>query len=517
MFQALCTFVYISLLSGVGERLAVKLRCELFESIMRQDLEFFDQKHTGELVDCLTTDVQEFKSSFKQCISQGLRSLTQITGSVISLFIISPRMTCAMLIVVPSVIVVGTMLGSLLRSLSQRAQVQAVKAITISEEVISNIRTVRAFANEEKECLKFKEELEKASNLNISLGYGIGLFQAGTNLFLNGLVLGTLFLGGRLMITDNLSPGNLMSFLVATQTIQRSLAQLSLLFGHFIKGKQAAARVFEFIGLSPSIPLSGGGKVDFSTSIPNVEFKNVTFAYPSRPSQVILKNLNLSLPAGKTVAIVGSSGNGKSTIAALLERFYDINEGCITISGLDIRSLDPSWLRRYAIGMISQEPVLFATTIKENIRYGNPDATDKEVYDAAMLANAHDFISSFPNGYNTLLGERGVTISGGQKQRIAIARALIKNPAILILDEATSALDAESEKIVQKTLEQVCKGRTVLVIAHRLSTIQDADIIVVLNKGIIVEVGNHQSLCKKKGAYYSLMNQQNQEKPRQQA
>lgn len=270
----------------------------------------------------------------------------------------------------------------------------------------------------------------------------------------------------------------------------------------------AGARVFEYIDRKPSVPLKGGKIIPHHTLFGDVAFKNVTFAYPSRPEQIVLRNFSLQVPRGKMVALCGVSGGGKSTVAALLERFYDVDQGSITVDNVDIRTLDPSWLRGRAIGFISQEPVLFATSIMENIRYGRPKATDEEVMEAAKSANAHEFISSFPQGYKTVLGERGVTISGGQKQRIAIARALIKNPTILILDEATSALDAESEKIVQEALDRVVKGRTVLVIAHRLSTIQNADLIAVLAGGVIAEVGTHESLKALHGLYWDLIKQQ---------
>lgn len=222
--------------------------------------------------------------------------------------------------------------------------------------------------------------------------------------------------------------------------------------------------------MEPTIPLHGGDKIPFHSLFGQVEFRNVHFSYPTRREQQVLNDFNLTLPAGKVVALVGSSGGGKSTVAALLERFYDVDGGSVTIDGRDIRSLDPTWLRGRAIGYINQEPILFATSIMENIRYGRPGATDQECIEAARLANADDFIRKFPNAYGTVVGERGVTISGGQKQRIAIARALLKNPSILILDEATSALDAESERLVQEALEKVSVGRTTIVVAHRLST-----------------------------------------------
>lgn len=337
-----------------------------------------------------------------------------------------------MFIIVPSVIFVGTLIGSVLRKLSKLAQAQTSKAMALADEGISNVRTVRAFAMEEIELSRYEKEVDKACHLNEWLGMGIGLFQSGTMLFLNGIVLSTLYYGGYMLTSQQLSPGDLMAFLVSTQTIQRSLGQMSLLFGQCVRGMSAGARVYEYINLKPTIPIEGGKRVPFHNLLGDVAFNAVGFTYPTRPDQKILSDFSLHIPGGKMVALVGTSGGGKSTVASLLERFYDCDTGSVTIDGIDIKKLDPKWLRGRCIGYINQEPVLFATSIKENIRYGRPDASDAEVYEAARSANAHDFIAKFPKGYETVVGERGVTVSGGQKQRIAIARALLKNPSILV-------------------------------------------------------------------------------------
>ncbi|XP_045502111.1 mitochondrial potassium channel ATP-binding subunit isoform X2 [Colias croceus] len=509
--QAVFTFFYIHLLAQVGERVAAQMKQDLFVSILQQDMAFFDQERTGEIVNRITVDVQDFKSSFKQTISGGLRAITQVVGSAVSLLVISPHLTGMTLICVPTVVIGGTFIGSLLRKLSREVQGQIEKATLVAEEAISNMRTVRAFAGEENEARMFAEECDTAAELSMELGLGVGLFQAGTNLFLNGMVLATMFLGGHLMSTGQMSAGDVMAFLVNAQTIQRSVAQISLLFGAVIKGISAGGRVFEYINKEPKMDTSGTKVIKYHEFHGDIEFKDVSFSYPTRPEAIVLNNFNLKIPAGKTVAIVGSSGNGKSTIAALLERFYDVDKGSVTIDGVDIREMDCTWLRGRAIGLISQEPVLFATTVRENIRYGKPEASDAEVYRAAQTANADEFIRNFPDGYNTLVGERGMSLSGGQKQRIAIARAVLKNPPVMILDEATSALDATSEKVVQTALETASKGRTVLVIAHRLSTVMNADLIVVLSKGKIVEMGTHDQLKKQKGHYWNLIKQQDQE------
>lgn len=304
----------------------------------------------------------------------------------------------------------------------------------------------------------YNKELLRAENLNVNLGFGIGALQAVTNLGLNCIVLATLLYGGRLLSNDEITAGNLMSFLVATQTIQKSLSQLSLLFGQYIRGVSAGIRIFEYLDIEPSIRANHGLRLN--RVIGQIEFKNVTFSYPTRSEHKVLNHFDLKLVPGKVTALCGLSGEGKSTIASLLERFYDIDSGSITVDGHELSSLDPTWLRGHVIGFINQEPVLFGTTIMENIRFGDPEASDQQVVAAAKMANAHGFITQFPDGYNTNVGERGVTVSGGQKQRIAIARALVKNPTVLILDEATSALDTESESLVQEALEKVMRNRT---------------------------------------------------------
>lgn len=508
--QSVFTFFYIYMLSNIGEKIAYNMKKDLFSAILKQDIAFFDEQRTGEIINRLTSDIQDFKSSFKQTVSGGLRAATQIIGCSVSLVIISPQMTFVTLLCIPTIIIVGTVFGSLLRRISRKAQAQVEKTTAVADEAVGNIRTVRAFAMETQEESLFDGEAILAMEYNQTLGFGIGMFQAGANMFLNSVVLATLYMGGYLLSTDQLSAGQLMAYLMATQTIQRSLAQISLLFGSVIRGFTSGSRVFEYIRLQPSMSLFGGGQISTNILKGNIEFKDISFSYPSRPQHTVLKNFNLKVPAGSTVAIVGASGNGKSTVVALLERFYDVNEGSISIDNYDIRTLDPSWLRQNVMGLISQEPILFGTTVMENIRYGKPAASDDEVREAAKLANADEFVSNFPQGYDTMVGERGATLSGGQKQRIAIARALLKNPTILILDEATSALDAESEKIVQTALDNARKGRTVIVIAHRLSTIQNADVIVVLSNGRIVEMGKHEELQKMKGYYWSLTYQQQQ-------
>ncbi|XDC75063.1 hypothetical protein R6Z07F_006236 [Ovis aries] len=506
--QGLLTFGYLVLLSRIGERMAVDLRRALFCNLLRQDIEFFDAKKTGQLVSRLTTDVQEFKSSFKLVISQGLRSCTQVAGCLVSLSMLSTRLTLLLMVATPALMGVGTLMGSALRKLSRQCQEQVARATGVADEALGNVRTVRAFAMEQREEERYGAELEGSRCKAEELGRGIALFQGLSNIAFNCMVLGTLFVGGSLVAGQQLTGGDLMSFLVASQTVQRSMANLSILFGQVVRGLSAGARVFEYMTLSPGIPLSGGCSLPRERLRGSIAFHNVSFSYPCRPGFPVLRDFSLTLPPGKIVALVGQSGGGKTTVASLLERFYDPTAGMVTLDGQDLRTLDPSWLRGQVIGFISQEPVLFGTTIMENIRFGKVDASDEEVYAAAREANAHEFIISFPEGYNTIVGERGATLSGGQKQRLAIARALIKQPAVLILDEATSALDSESERVVQEALDRASTGRTVLVIAHRLSTVRAAHQIVVMAHGRVCEMGTHEELLKKGGLYSELIRRQ---------
>ncbi|KAG0445039.1 hypothetical protein HPB47_001932 [Ixodes persulcatus] len=569
ILQSIFTSIYISTLSYTGERFAARLRQAIFESVLKQDMNFFDKTRTGEIMNSLSGDVQEFKSAFKLCISQGLRSFAQTVGCGVSLYYISPSMTAWMVAVVPVMIAAwhrlrlfpsSTFPSSARTGVGNMTKQRSHTVLASDQRRIPPVVLKRAEVNFSEACVRrrvigigtrvfrssiwssvdpdgttrlifadgeggrptarsaydemahwchlsdspeqlFHKEVDKAEHLHTVLGVGIGCFQGLTNLAINGLVLGVLYMGGNMMEENRLGPGQLMSFLVATQMIQRSLSQIFVLFGQYVRGCRPERGSSSMKG---DASITGGKQLDLKSLRGDIEFHHVSFAYSSRPNETVIDDVTLKLPAGKIVAICGPSGSGKSTIAALLERFYDVSEGVITLDGHNIKDLDPSWLRRKVIGFIRQEPVLFATSIMENIRYGNPEATDEEVYEAARQANAHDFITSFPKQYDTVLGERGVTVSGGQKQRIAIARALVKNPHVLILDEATSALDTASEQVVQATLDKVSQGRTVLVIAHRLSTIRNADIIAVLLDGNIVEIGDHKSLSRLKGVYWKL-------------
>lgn len=506
--QSTFTFIYIFLLSNIGEQMAMEIRRDLFQNILLQDVEFFDRNNSGELINRISTDVQEFKSSFKQTISQGLRCIAQLVGGSISLFFISSQLACVALVSIPSAILIGSWLGRSLRELSRKSQAQNEKATNVCSEALTNVKTVKACAAEHIELMFFEQEIEAGRLLSQQLGSGIALFQALTNMFLNCMVLGTLYFGGHLMSSNSISAGELMAFLVASQGVQRSLAQGSILMGSVIRGITAGSRVFEFMNVQPIVDLVEGSIIEDKDLKGEIRFENVSFAYPSRPDQVVLKNFNLTLKSGQTVALVGMSGSGKSTVAQLLERFYEPSLGTIYLDGVNYKELSPVWLRNDVIGYIDQQPILFGCSILDNIRYGRENATYEEIVEASKKSQSHDFIEKLTDKYETNVGERGSALSGGQRQRIAIARALIKEPIVLILDEATSALDSNSESEVQKALDCAIIHKTTLIIAHRLSTIKNADLIVLIDNGRIKEQGTHDELMKRRGLYYDLVKQQ---------
>ncbi|CAH8856701.1 unnamed protein product [Trichobilharzia szidati] len=527
ILQSLSTFLYIGLLGSVGERMAKRMRTELFQKLIYQDVAYFDVHSSGKLVEIIGSDVQNFKSSFKQCISQGLRNGIQVVGSVFALLSISPTLTAALLGCLPCVFLIGSLMGTELRLLSREAQAQNSQIASLADEVFSHIRTVKSLTLEDLQIEKMNYDIDKARRLSEKLAFGIGSFQGLSNLALNGVVLGVLYIGGHLMSRGELDPGHLMSFLATTQTLQRSLSQLSLLYGHIVRGSTALKRIHEILKLPSGIGSMASSESSSSinnnkymkemnelvySTAPSITFANVQFAYPNRPESDVLKQLSMNLPGGKVIALVGQSGAGKSTVVSLLERFYDPKAGEILVNNYKLTDFNVNYLRGKLIGYISQEPQIFNASIRENIRFGRLDATDEEVEEAAKLAHIHEFITrDLPYGYDTQVGQgTGSTagLSGGQRQRIAIARILLKNAPILLMDEATSALDAESEAKVQEALNFAMKNRTVLIIAHRLSTVRKADLILVMSRGQIVEKGTHTELMANHGFYYNLVQRQ---------
>ena len=502
--QAVATSIRYVLFTTAGERIVARLREDCYRAILDQEIAFFDERRTGDLLSRLSADTAVLQNAVSVNVSQGLRNVATAIGGIALLFYTSPSLTLLMLVVVPPIALSAVTYGRRLRSLSRDVQEAVGSASEIAEESLAGIRTVRSFAAEPIEAERYGRAVMRSFDLarkRIRMG---GAFTGIASFF--GLSAASLVLwrGGHLVLDGDMSVGDLTAFLVYTLLVAVSLGSLTDLYGDLTKAGGAAERLFELLDRKPAMPKSGD-KVE--TLEGAIDFEHVGFRYPARPDVRVLDDVDLAIAPGQLVAIVGASGAGKSTIAGLLSRLYDPNDGVVLLDGRDLRTLDPDWLREQ-VGVVSQEPILFSTSIADNIRYGRRGASQTEVEDAAKVANAHDFVGRFPEGYATNVGERGVQLSGGQKQRIAIARAVLKNPRVLVLDEATSALDAESEHLVKEALDRLMRGRTTLVIAHRLSTVRDADRVVVLDRGKIVEVGTHHELMKHEGPYRKLVERQ---------
>jgi ABC transporter fused permease/ATP-binding protein len=493
------------LFSVVGERVVTRLRRDVYERLMAQEVGFFDERRTGELTNRLASDTTVIQSTVSANISMALRNGVVVLGGTGMLLYTSPVLTSLMLLVVPPVAVGAVMYGRRIRKLSRDVQDALAAANEVAEESLSGIRTVRAFTAEAREVERYGEAVSRSFDLARSRAKAGGLFMAVAAFCAAGAAVAVLWYGSHLVLQDKLTVGALSTFLIYSLQIAFSLGALADIWADLNRASGASERVFELVDRVPAIPSSGGQTPPSVQG--EIRFEGVHFAYPSRKDVQVLTGIDLDIQPGEMVALVGPSGAGKSTIASLVQRLYDPDGGRVLLDGQDVRALDPLWLRRQ-VGTVAQEPILFSTTVAENIRYGRMDATDDEVEASARLANAHDFIRAFPDGYRTLVGERGVQLSGGQKQRVAIARALLKDPRILVLDEATSALDAESEHLVKEALDRLMKGRSTLVIAHRLSTVKDAHRVLVLEGGKVVQSGTHEKLLSADGLYRKLVERQ---------
>ncbi len=492
------------LFTVAGERIVARLRQQLYASLVRQEVAFFDAHRTGELTNRLASDTSVVQSAATVNVSMALRYALTATGSVGILFFISWRLTFVMLALVPVATVGALFYGRFVRRLSRQVQDTLAQATEVATETLAGIRTVRAFAREDAENERYAERIEASFELArrrsfFSAGFGAVASFAGY-----GAIAAVLWYGGVLLVEGRLSMGELTAFLLYTFTVAFSIGALGSVWSDFMRAIGSTERVFELIDRAPCVR---GGEVRLESVRGEVRFEGVDFDYPTRPDVPVLRAFDLTLAPGEVVALVGPSGGGKSTVAALISRFYDPGAGAIRLDGRDLRELDADWLRQQ-VGVVAQEPILFATTVRENIAYGRPGATLAQVEEAARAAHAHDFVSALPEAYDTPVGERGVRLSGGQKQRVAIARALLEDPRVLVLDEATSALDAESEHLVKAALARLMVGRTTLVIAHRLSTVQSADRIVVIDDGGVVEQGPHEVLLATGGLYRQLVERQ---------
>ncbi|KAK9126626.1 hypothetical protein Scep_015472 [Stephania cephalantha] len=505
-----------------GERQTARMRVAYLEAALNQDVQYFDTEvRTSDVVFAINSDAvmvqdaisekasTEHTTPFAQFLGNFIHYMATFVSGFVVGFAAVWQLALVTLAVVPLIAVIGGIHTTTLAKLTSKNQDALSKAGGTAEETLTQIRTVMSFVGESRALNAYSSALKVAQRIGyrIGLAKGIGLGATYFTVFCCYALL--LWYGGYLVRHHFTNGGLAIATMFAVMIGGIALGQSAPSMGAFVKARVAAAKIFQVIDHKPTMDQNAESGAVLETITGQLELKNVEFSYPSRPDVRILNDFSLNVPAGKTIALVGSSGSGKSTVVSLIERFYDPTSGQVLLDGHDIKTLKLRWLRQQ-IGLVSQEPALFATTIKENLLFGRPDATQTEIEEAARVANAHAFIVKLPDGYNTQVGERGMQLSGGQKQRIAIARAMLKNPSILLLDEATSALDSESEKLVQEALDRFMIGRTTLVIAHRLSTIRKADLVAVLQQGSVSEIGSHDELFAKgeSGVYAKLIRMQ---------
>ncbi|ESW28406.1 hypothetical protein PHAVU_003G283900 [Phaseolus vulgaris] len=486
-----------------GERQAAKMRMAYLRSMMNQDITLFDtQASTGEVISSITTDIIVVQDALSEKVGNFMHYISRFIGGFVIGFVRVWQISLVTLAIVPLIAIAGGLYAYVTIGLIGKVRKAYVRAGEIAEEVIGNVRTVQAFAGEERAVRSYKAALMKTyrNGRKAGLAKGLGLGSMHCVLFLSWALL--VWFNSIVVHKNIANGGDAFTTMLNVVISGLSLGQAAPDISAFIRAKASAYPIFEMIERDTMNKVSSENGQKLSKLEGHIQFKDVCFSYPSRPDVVIFNNFCLEIPPGKIVALVGGSGSGKSTVISLIERFYEPVSGQILLDGNTIRELDLKWLRQ-RIGLVNQEPALFATSIRENILYGKDDATLEEINQAVMLSDAQSFINNLPDGLDTQVGERGIQLSGGQKQRIAISRAIVKNPSILLLDEATSALDAESEKSVQEALDRVMVGRTTVIVAHRLSTIRNADMIVVIEGGKVVEIGNHEELISNPNNVYA--------------
>lgn len=499
LVQSVFSFFRVWLFAKVSERSMRDIRVALYRQLVQLPMTFFDKRRTGELISRITADVSMLQDTFSVTLAELFRQIITLIAGVVFLMVTTPKLTLFMLATFPILIIIAMIFGKFIRKLSKQTQDELAAANVIVEETLHSIMTVKSFVGEEYESNRYSKGLNKVVKVALKAAGFRGAFISFIIFALFGGIVAVMWYGAALVASGDMSVGDLVSFVLYTTFIGGSIAGLGDIYGQIQKAIGSSERVLEILHESPEDSTSDFQLVPVKG---NIKFKNVRFTYPTRPEVEVLKNINLNIPAGEKVALAGHSGAGKSTIIQLLLKFYPVQNGEVEIDGKAIQEWNLKQLRSN-IGIVPQEVLLFGGSIRENIAYAKPDASEEEIINAAKKANAWQFISKFPEGLETKVGERGVKLSGGQRQRVAIARAILKDPAILILDEATSSLDAESEALVQEALDELMKNRTTIIIAHRLSTIRKVDRIYVLKDGEIVEKGTHEELTLQENGFYA--------------
>jgi len=504
ILQGVVSYTRVLLFARVSEKGIGDIRKALYEKLVTLPIVFFEKSRVGELVSRLTGDVEKLYSAFSITLAEFIRQIIILVVGIAFLAIRAPQLSLIMLATFP-VIVIGAMIfGRYIRKLSKERQEELANTNTILNETLQAIHVVKAFTNEIFESLRYKDSVNRMVSVALRYAHGRAIFSVFIITFLFGALFFIIWRGAIMVSNGTMTAGLLIEFVVYTGIIGGAIAGLGNFYTDLLGAIGATERIREILNTEGEVELSDSMTVPALEFKGNITYEDVHFEYPTRTDVPVLKGLSFDVQSGQKVALVGTSGAGKSTIVSLLLQFYDVSEGDIKVDGRSIYDYNLTAFRKN-IAIVPQEVLLFGGTIRENIRYGKPNATEDEIIEAARQANAWDFIQTFPEGLDTIVGERGIKLSGGQRQRIAIARAILQDPAILLLDEATSSLDAESEKMVQDALNTLMRGRTSIIIAHRLATIRDVDCIYVIDDGKIIEQGTHEELSMlEDGAYNSL-------------
>jgi ABC transporter fused permease/ATP-binding protein len=505
VLQMMFSYGRVYFFSYAGENALADLRKEVYKRIIQLPMDFFAQRRVGELSSRLSADLSQIQDALTLMLAEILRGLLTLIIGIGLIFYISPKLTLVMLSVIPVIVLIAVFYGKRIRKLAREAQDKLAESNTVVQETLQGISNVKAFSNEWFEILRYNSSLKKVVDFAVKNGKVRGLFVSFMLFSLFGTIIFVVWFGVGLMQSGQLSFGDLTAFVIYTSFVGGSMAGFADLYSQLQKTLGATQRVRELMKEQvESVSVIKEPLQEQYRLKGNVSFRQVNFAYPSRKEIQVLKNMDLEALPGEQIALVGPSGAGKSTVVSILLQFYQPDSGNILFDGRDGKEFPISQLRQQ-MAFVPQDVMLFGGTIRENISYGSPDAADEQIIEAARKAHAHEFITGFPEGYQTIVGERGIKLSGGQRQRIAIARAILKDPVILILDEATSSLDSASESLVQDALDNLMKNRTSFVIAHRLSTVRNADKIYVLDKGHVVEKGTHLELTEiPEGLYKSL-------------
>jgi ATP-binding cassette, subfamily B, bacterial len=504
LVQGVISYFRTVFFSIVSERGMADLRKDLFEKIISKDVFFFEERRVGELTSRITTDVEQLQTAFSITLAELLRQVVILIGGLIIIGFLMPKLTLIMLLTFPIIVVAAMVFGKYIRKLSKKRQDELAETNTIVEETFQSFMVVKSFANEWYESIRYGKAIDNVVSTSLNFAKVRGLFFIFIITVLFGGIFFILWRGAIMVQNHEMAAGDLFSFIFYTGILGGAIASFGNLYTTIVGALGATERIQEILQSETEVDMKSGASSSFKRIEGDISFDDVHFAYPSRKDIGVLKGIDIHINKGQKIALVGQSGSGKSTIVQLLMKFYNIDKGNITINDKPLSEYDLIELRKN-IGIVPQEVIMFGGTIRENILYGKPSATEEEIVEAAKKANAYDFVMDFPQGLETIVGERGIKLSGGQRQRIAIARAILKNPSILILDEATSALDAESEKVVQDALNNLMRDRTSIIIAHRLATIRDVDCIYVLEGGRIVEQGTHTELANIDGGIYNAL------------